>query len=113
MSDAYVLSGVHALLATAFIVAAFDDVRRWLRKKQTSSNFEMWRGDFSLGLLAAVYASVWAALLQLINVSEAWKGRKVLASVADTLVMGCLSFMSGWSRSRVLRVIGWWRERPE
>ncbi len=98
MSDGYVLLGVQTLLASVFIVAVLEDLKRRSRKKQMSSTCEMIRGNVSWGLLYALYASVWALLLQLINASAAWKGHKVLTSFVDTIVMGYLSFVSGWSR---------------
>lgn len=127
-SDGNVLLAVHCLLAIVLLVAAYKDLRqrlgKWWRKKRkathkggmrVSATFdgEVIRGPVSRQQLFAAYGFILAILLQLINVSEAWTGHKVLASVLDTVIMLYLSLFNGWFRNLVIGLIAQWEKRPE
>jgi hypothetical protein len=110
-SDRLAIIIIEALL---FAFALFAIVRAArLRRQHGGATLTVMRGPESRKKLGLVYGFASVNTLQLINISDAFNGHKVVLSVVDLLILFYLCFLSSWIRNRILGWVSKWEATPE
>ncbi len=98
-SDTVIFPIIHLLLASIFLVAVIRD--RGLFRKRGGATISFRSGEESWKSYVLVYGVVSVLVMQLISVSSAYMGHKVVISAIDLCVLIYLFFYSGWFQNRV------------
>lgn len=105
-TDCLVFSAVH-LAFLGFIAYAVFHNWRWDRPGKIV------RGEVSQRYFYVTYGFVSVNLMQIIQVSEAFKGNKVLFSVIDLVALFYLIFFNGWFRNWLIGKLSSWKQMAE
>ena len=110
-TDCYAVLLVQIALFGVWVVALVKSAQA--RFDSSGLKKDVFRGPESRRRFGVAYGFGSVIILQLINASEAFKGNKVLISIADIAMLFYLCFLSGWFRNKI---IGWtskWESKPE
>lgn len=110
MTDCYGIIGVELLLAGLLLVSAWHSIRT---RRHRGAIALVDRGPVSRENLGIAYGFGSVLILQIVNSSEAFKGHKVLLSLADVGALFYLCFLSGWFRNKVIGWFARWEKTPE
>lgn len=107
MSDSYFLLLIQFSLAFLLIYAIF---RQWFGgrqefNKQSGATASVKRGETSWSNLYIAYGIVSIVLIQIISISESFKGHKVGLSLVDIAALIYLFFYNGWFRNKMISFI--------
>jgi hypothetical protein len=99
LSDISIFSIIHILI---FFVSLFAILKN---NKINNPSFKMTRGAESFNGLNLMYGIASILILQIINVSEAYKNYKVLISIIDLSILLYLFYFNRWFRNKVIGVL--------
>ena len=111
MTDCAAIIVVQAVLALLLIISIARDIH--LRFVRSSVQAEVVRGPNSRSRFGIAYGFGTVIVIQLITVSTAFDGHKVLLSLIDLSVLSYLCYFSSWFRNRLLCCMIAWEKRPE
>ncbi len=107
-SDADVLKTVEIILLFVFFLSILMElvirIKLWIRKikRRSGSTLTVRRGDHSMNFLYIMYGTATIVFALSVQVSEAFKGYKVLLVIFNYLALTYLFFFNSWLRNRIL-----------
>ena len=113
MTDWFVTIVLELGLLGLVVVSSYKSRRSRRPRSGVSAELQTLRGPGSRRRFGIAYGFGSVLLLQVINVSEAFKGNKVFLSVFDLGVLFYLCFYSGWFRNKIIEQMTRWEARPE
>ena len=103
-SDAVFLKAAEIILLFVLFLSMLMELFIWIKKKRRrgGSSATVKRGDHSMNFLYIMYGTATIVFALSVQVSEAFKGYKVLLVVFNYLALTYLFFFNSWLRNRIL-----------
>ena len=101
-SDADVLKAVEIILLFVLFLSMLMELVMWIKRRRGSVSLTVIRGDHSMNMLYIMYGTATIVFALIVQVSEAFKGYKVLLIVINYLALTYLFFYNSWLRNRIL-----------
>lgn len=98
-SDVVMFSALHVGLLVFLICAVLGE---WRMKRDIA---DVKRGQKSWDHFNLVYGILSVVVIQLISISEAGTGYKVIISVLDLSALFYLNFFNGWFRNKIIGLV--------
>ena len=111
MSDYYAILFVQFVLVAVTLIAVYKSLRRYWSKSGVA--VEVLRGPESRRRFTVWFGFMSVLAMQLIDVSQAFEGHKVLLGIVDLGMLFYLCFMNTWFRNRIILWSSSWEHRPE
>jgi len=102
-SDAVVLKAAEIILLFVLFLSMLKELVIWIKKKRRrgGGSLSAKRGDHSMNFLYIMYGTITIVFALSVQVSEAFKGYKVLLIVFNYLALTYLCFFNSWLRNRI------------
>ena len=103
-SDAFVLKAAEIILLFVLLLSMLMELVIWIKKKRRKGGVSLTvkRGDHSMNFLYIMYGTVTIVFALSVQVSEVFKGYKMLLVVLNYLALTYLFFFNSWLRNRIL-----------